>query len=899
VDSETQKRVAAALFALGPTSPATAQYTSAARINTFTPPLSYMTVRDVLHIQNWIRNETCLAADRVYDTIVCMAGTFKLSAEAVAGHCDATALPCPAGYDCVCAPCEELPAEAVSVFMAAAATPGNATRCAELEVCLTVVQTASLVVTLVDNWFGARAELGLLPLQLVSYRLDDELVSGGPWTDSPMLGGGTWSLTLPMPLTGLVLLELRVDGEALELSPLVIAVVPPTCTGGAQATVEGTCLCPTDQEPRGIDGACLPIVTVIPVMPIAVGTCIGGAAIILLAIGIAFVVHRRNEALWRIPAGAITYPATVEVLGRGTFGLVVKGSYRGTMVALKRSLPVEPVRSSSRSGGVSLLRFRGGSGGSGGASSASSGASGSQAGGSVGGSGTAAPVVVASARASASGSGTLPSILSRTASVGTRSGQGSGTLLPTHSAQATPGAQASGGGDVRSTLLVASAVTSADRFSLESRGSADRSSLERRGSLDRPRAASSGTRKSQFDMPADDEHDEEKAVAAPSRAGRSSGSGTLALTTNTRSTSQQSSYLPGPCAARFPLLELVLSRLHARRRAAALRRDFVNEMRLLVHLRHPHILTVLGAVLQDSEPILVSELMDRGSLHDLLHNETLPLDGNIVCRLLRDIASGMLFLHSADPPILHNDLKSANVLVDASFRAKVSDFGLSGKRRASRGPPGTPFWMAPELLRRHPGGRRAKGGQPTTATDVYSFGITLSEVFSRAEPYSDSPLTAQEILLRVVGPAQRKQDDPPPLRPIIADSVPPAFADLMRRCWHAEPLVRPCMAAIAAELRLASDAAGDTLEAVTSALVEVKRSRKGERDLLHAVFPAAVAAALAAGRRVEPQHFDCVTVFFSDITGFTDISARLPPIKARRGAASMRRTVAQRVPGFA
>jgi serine/threonine protein kinase len=55
----------------------------------------------------------------------------------------------------------------------------------------------------------------------------------------------------------------------------------------------------------------------------------------------------------------------------------------------------------------------------------------------------------------------------------------------------------------------------------------------------------------------------------------------------------------------------------------------------------------------------------------------------------------MRFLHSAEPPIIHSDLKSANVMVDANFRGKVADFGLTGKQEAV----GTPYFMAPELLR--------------------------------------------------------------------------------------------------------------------------------------------------------------------------------------------------------
>lgn len=73
--------------------------------------------------------------------------------------------------------------------------------------------------------------------------------------------------------------------------------------------------------------------------------------------------------------------------------------------------------------------------------------------------------------------------------------------------------------------------------------------------------------------------------------------------------------------------------------------------------------------------------MQMGSLFSLLHNETVPLSGELILPILQDVAKGLRFLHSASPPVIHSDLKSANILVDAQFRAKVADFGLSQKKK--------------------------------------------------------------------------------------------------------------------------------------------------------------------------------------------------------------------------
>lgn len=73
------------------------------------------------------------------------------------------------------------------------------------------------------------------------------------------------------------------------------------------------------------------------------------------------------------------------------------------------------------------------------------------------------------------------------------------------------------------------------------------------------------------------------------------------------------------------------------------------------------------------------EYMQHGSLYDILHNETMVLEGELLLPILHDISQGCRFLHAANPQIMHGDLKAANVLVDNKFRAKVSDFGFSQK----------------------------------------------------------------------------------------------------------------------------------------------------------------------------------------------------------------------------
>lgn len=285
---------------------------------------------------------------------------------------------------------------------------------------------------------------------------------------------------------------------------------------------------------------------------------------------------------------------------------------------------------------------------------------------------------------------------------------------------------------------------------------------------------------------------------------------------------------------------------------------FIREMRHLSKLRHPCITTVMGAVLERGvDPMLVMEYCDHGSLYDVLHNQSFELDGLLLLPILRDICQGMRFLHASDPQIIHGDIKAQNILLDSRFRAKISDFGMSGRK----GITGTPLWMAPELL--------SGSSSNTTASDVYSFGIVLYEVYSRKEPYEGENLS--EVLELVKDPAVKK-------RPPVPTECPPSIGATMKECLDSDTLDRPTFEEIDLRLnRLGVDKVGPK----DSPYQEFRRqSRKGKAErLLHDVFPAHVADALRDGKKVENENHECVTIFFSDIVGFTTISAKLGPAK--------------------
>lgn len=208
--------------------------------------------------------------------------------------------------------------------------------------------------------------------------------------------------------------------------------------------------------------------------------------------------------------------------------------------------------------------------------------------------------------------------------------------------------------------------------------------------------------------------------------------------------------------------------------------------------------------------------------------------------------------------IFFSDLKAANILVDSRLRAKVADFGLSQKKRL--GATGTPYWMAPELIR--------GATTNTDASDVYSFGIILYEVYGRKEPYDGEDFA--KVMEKISDPSIQK-------RPGVPPGCPDEMVILMNDCLKEDPNDRPCFKEINVRVKEM-----DTAKADPSAELRLSFGKKleaGNDKLLEEVFPLHIAEALREGRKVEPESRDCVTIVFSDIVNFTTISSELSPLK--------------------
>lgn len=148
--------------------------------------------------------------------------------------------------------------------------------------------------------------------------------------------------------------------------------------------------------------------------------------------------------------------------------------------------------------------------------------------------------------------------------------------------------------------------------------------------------------------------------------------------------------------------EVALKQMHDKSLTGAAVEEFSGEIKMMQGLRHPNIVLFLGAVIQAPTLSIVCELMPLGSLHSLLHGKSrggveLSRNGRLRRQMAQDCARGMSYLHSRSSPVVHHDLKPANLLVDSHWTLKVSDFGMSRLKHSTylscKSPGGTPEWM--------------------------------------------------------------------------------------------------------------------------------------------------------------------------------------------------------------
>ncbi|XVF58238.1 hypothetical protein PTKIN_Ptkin07bG0048600 [Pterospermum kingtungense] len=157
-------------------------------------------------------------------------------------------------------------------------------------------------------------------------------------------------------------------------------------------------------------------------------------------------------------------------------------------------------------------------------------------------------------------------------------------------------------------------------------------------------------------------------------------------------------------------------------------REWLAEVHYLGDLLHSNLVKLIGYCIEDDQRLLVYEFMPRGSLENHLFRRSMPLPWSTRMKIALGAAKGLAFLHEeVERPVIYRDFKTSNVLLDADYNAKLSDFGLAkdgpegDKTHVSTRVMGTYGYAAPEYV---------MTGHLTSKSDVYSFGVVLLEVLT-------------------------------------------------------------------------------------------------------------------------------------------------------------------------
>ncbi|GMF35948.1 unnamed protein product [Phytophthora fragariaefolia] len=218
--------------------------------------------------------------------------------------------------------------------------------------------------------------------------------------------------------------------------------------------------------------------------------------------------------------------------------------------------------------------------------------------------------------------------------------------------------------------------------------------------------------------------------------------------------------------------------------------DFLAEAKMNATMDHPHIVTFVGVAWDSlSDLCVVLEYMQGGELRALLDTylkskHPVGFDKQKATIALQ-VCHALTYLHSLEPPVVHRDLKSRNILFTSDMEAKLSDFGVSRETldQTMTAGVGTSLWMAPEVM---------LGERYDDKADMFSFGVVLSELDVHTMPYarakkenleSSGREMVDSVLLQRVALGRLQVE--------FSDASPEAMVELGRACMSVDPTQRP------------------------------------------------------------------------------------------------------------
>ncbi|XP_063708724.1 guanylate cyclase 32E [Culicoides brevitarsis] len=330
-------------------------------------------------------------------------------------------------------------------------------------------------------------------------------------------------------------------------------------------------------------------------------------------------------------------------------------------------------------------------------------------------------------------------------------------------------------------------------------------------------------------------------------------------------------------------------------------REMKMELKMLRDMRHDNLNAFIGACTEPPNICIITEYCTRGSLKDVLENEDVKLDNMFIASLVADIIRGMIYLHES-PLKFHGHLCTSNCLIDSRWVVKIGDFGLHAFKGGSEDVTNEDLdekkkdaaftkllYRAPELLRAGP----IQLVPGSVKGDIYSFGIILYEICTRHGPFGELDCSAFDCLKRVIDPIDVKNPFRPSLQPLELSFD--CVRQCVRECWAEKPDDRPDFKTIRTKLRplrkgmksnifdnmmaMMEKYANNLEQLVDERTDQLQEEKKKTEALLLEMLPRPVAEQLKKGHKVEAESYDAVTIYFSDIVGFTAMSAESTPLE--------------------
>ncbi len=312
-------------------------------------------------------------------------------------------------------------------------------------------------------------------------------------------------------------------------------------------------------------------------------------------------------------------------------------------------------------------------------------------------------------------------------------------------------------------------------------------------------------------------------------------------------------------------------------------------------VKHTNVLRFYGTTIMSDTFYFVSEFCSKGLLQDVLYSDKYKLDDNFKLSMSSDIARGMTYLHSMD--IIHGHLSCASCFIDAKWTVKIADFehlmlAISQKRHMISDiiilqdmddenlVAKAKLCQAPEML-------RGLSKYPTKASDVYTFAFLTFEIFALEQPFyeylrdKEAEMILEEICINDI-------------RPKMHNTFPSRLCDLLMLCWASVENDRPTFVKICKMLSKANPLGKSVLDCMMEALdeyvanleekvnertAELNRTMDSFKELLYEILPTSVADKLSRGEKVDPESYESVTLYFSDIVGFTHLSSLSTPLE--------------------